>query len=1030
MIKPTLFVGLGTTGTEILKTLRQLMSEEFKVSGLPLFRYISVETREAETGDNSPRHSEDYEKITVVNATIESTAPIKNKLDSNHPSYNPHLTGWLNSHLLDYIQSFEDGARNIRMAGRLCFWENWREIRTILDRARNAIINANNRNETLEILRQHYEAKNLPVPAPLVDENGINVYVVGTLCGGTCSGMLIDMAYFLRTLLGGSNANRIYGIFTMFDRPLAEDSAEDIAVHAANCYAGLSELNYYSHTGTPYDVTFPNNRRINTKQIPFNYAMFVSPSGKLPNIRFTVDEVVDVEGLNWMVALNLFAEAVGDPNRQKEAIRTDWVGLSGYGGLKDVREGEIKTMVKCLASFGLTAVWYPKYRIASAAACLAGQRLCQNWLKTHTDRAEIRAEAVQAWNDIKRNVDILTSPQVTGGTALRGEIEFRLNTASQAFNQAASADDLEHEMNAFPGTKEKPDPFNMRFAEGGQYFTWMQEKIDNCIKTFDDAIGDILRNQLSRIGTENTYGLGNVQAFFEEFDHILNSAQQQCPSQLPLLNLNALDFQPMHSAKNFWTKLAGNQEEAVKAHRTRLIQEYRQLILGSGNQRGIFQKVRDYFLRQVLEAARARLGFGRDTDGPTIRAQLAQIEANLQGCDRALQEDYESEIQPPRFRCVKIVTNNPQNSIGRDAEPLSNQIIDDITPAELFVENDNLITMDVFLNEAEGDIKFQTVETCRRLALHKINSDDEGMLGALVVTKAQEILNTTDEEIRDLATRSNPYQEFTEEYQRFDLSEQGGPKIIFGHDPTETRDILNDLQMRLNFGRSGDSSVDHLLFFYEEEASFTFDDLAAYEALKQHFDEKPGVYGHWTHQDPNVYDLTLTTKREKLARWCCALAQLVPEIRKSIPQAFNDIFEYQGEDIIFTYQDETKVDKPLSMFDDEVGMKELCRQENEAVYHNFFNAVIAEFNKVGQLKASEFVNGLTRQEGDIDTRRELAASFSQFMQEVYPNGDVATETTYHSAPTEDSRSAGKEQSPAPADDDDFKKSEETESPSD
>ena len=460
-----------------------------------------------------------------------------------------------------------------------------------------------------------------------------------------------------------------------------------------------------------------------------------------------------------------------------------------------------------------------------------------------------------------------------------------------------------------------------------------------------------------------------------------------------------------------------------------MIQEYRQLILGSRNQRGIFQKVRDYFLRQVLEAARARLD-GVHTDPPTIRAQLAQIEANLQGCERVLQEDYESEIQPPRFRCVKIVTNNPQNSIGTDAESLSNQIIDDITPAELLVENDNLITMDVFLSKAEGDIKFQTVETCRRLALHKINSDDEGMLGALVVTKAREILNTTDEEIRDLATRSNPYQEFTDEYQRFDLSEQGGPKIIFGHDPTETRDILNDLQMRLNFGRSGDSSVDHLLFFYEEEASFTFDDLAAYDALKQHFEEKPGVYGHWTHQDPNVYDLTLTPKREKLARWCCALAQLVPEIRKSIPQAFNDIFEYQGADIIFTYQDETKVDKPLSLFDDEVGMKELCRQENETAYHNFFSAVIAEFNKVGRLSASQFVNRLTGQERDIDTRRALAASFGQFMQEVYPNGDVATETAYDSAPTGDLSSEEKEQPATPSDDDDFKKSEDIESPHD
>ena len=95
MIKPTIFIGLGTTGTNILKTLRQLMSQEYSHKGLPVFRYISIETREHETGDNL-RQFEEYERISVVNVTIESLAPIQSRLDSNHPYYNPHLADWLN----------------------------------------------------------------------------------------------------------------------------------------------------------------------------------------------------------------------------------------------------------------------------------------------------------------------------------------------------------------------------------------------------------------------------------------------------------------------------------------------------------------------------------------------------------------------------------------------------------------------------------------------------------------------------------------------------------------------------------------------------------------------------------------------------------------------------------------------------------------------------------------------------------------------------------------------------------------------
>ena len=79
MIKPTIFVGLGTTGTDILKTLRELMSEEYKESGLPIFRYISIETKDSETGDNSKKFK-DYEQIKVVNATIDETTPIRTVL--------------------------------------------------------------------------------------------------------------------------------------------------------------------------------------------------------------------------------------------------------------------------------------------------------------------------------------------------------------------------------------------------------------------------------------------------------------------------------------------------------------------------------------------------------------------------------------------------------------------------------------------------------------------------------------------------------------------------------------------------------------------------------------------------------------------------------------------------------------------------------------------------------------------------------------------------------------------------------------
>ena len=825
MIKPTIFIGLGTTGVNILKTLRQLMSEEFGKGGLPLFRYVAIETTEVESGDNL-NSFEEYEQITVVNATIPDLTPIRKCLDPNHPNYNPDMADWLNPEILNINQGFRDGAANIRMAGRLCLWENWVEIERTFPNVFNAAISANTQRTTMEILRQHYEAKNLPVLPEMIDPSGINVYVFGSLCGGTCSGMMIDIAYYIRHLLGGGYENNIYGIFTMYDRWMAESPVIENSVRGANCYANLSELNYYNHLNTTYDVTFPNGLRVNTTRKPFDYELLVSPTSRQPAIKFVSGGWVDEDGLNLMVALNLFLEATGDIGGYKAAIRADWQGFEGYGQLKPVPVGEIATMTRCLASFGLTAVWYPKYRIASAAACFAGKALCTNLKGNHTSNTETMAHVKSEWHRIMtENVDILTSPLIEGHISLEGEIKSLLDNASQVFNQIDTSRMLMQRMNRFPDGE--MGTFSNLFDVDGKYYTWMNAKLNECKELFITALDQLLDNQLARMEFQGTYGLGDVRAFFVELDRIIEQALEQCPLRPPTLDLNELNFEPMRLAeKNIWLKITGRQKRMVKVHQDRLIEKYRQLIIGK---EGIYLNLRDYFLRAVLEDVRAKLGFEGGSDGPTIHKQLTQIEGNLNNCVQELQEDYEYEVHPPTYSHVKIITNNLQNSIRADAEALCNQIINDIP--SVFFESGIMIMMNTFLKVGtmQAFLKKEMLETLRRSALHRINKDD------LLITKVQELLDADGGEISNLAKRSNPYQEFSPAYQPFRIDNFVGPQIILGHDPSETNDGLKDLQEKLGFGRSGYSTVDHFLYFYEEEAGFALDDLAAYDALKQHF---------------------------------------------------------------------------------------------------------------------------------------------------------------------------------------------------
>lgn len=989
MIKPTLFVGLGTTGTKILKSLRQLMAEEYTRAGLPIFRYIAIETDGAMTADN-PDSMEDYEKITVVSATIDATVPIQHKLKPEYPGYNPHLKDWLDARILG-IKGFEAGAANIRMAGRLCLWENWAKISGTLTREQHAIIAPATIRETNRILA----AKGVALGDDPVGGGGINVYIVGTLCGGSCSGMLIDMAYFFRNLLGKGDGSKIYGIFTIFDKTQAALKAANVTVQAANCYGALWELNYYNYwnnqhpeNSTRYNVTFPDGVKVDEPtQLPFDYTTFVSQSGKIPSHKFVLGNGdFDEGGLNLMVALNLFAEAAGDTDGRKEAIRTNFTGWKGFGELRKEPAGTIPVMVRRMASFGLTAVWYPKYRIASAAACLASRKLCDNWREAHVPKATIVADAAQEWETmLSQNLDILTSP--VGLPPLKGRIDAHLGQAQQEFGrETTTALQLQSMMQVFP--QGEAGSFRDKFDSGGQYFALMEMQVVECKKVFRNEIERALNNQLSKIDFQGTYGIGDVREFFQALDGKIKDTIDSCPDRLPSLDLRGLDFDPMHRAENNrWTKFIGLQAQSIEAHRKKLIETYCGLI--SGNRNSIYVRLRNYFLRPALQEIREELGFGvqpRNTEGPnrrqTIQQRLDQILSNLGNCVRKFDEDYESAVNAPKSECVKIVTNNPQNRIDADADELRSRIASMDTRSALLSQQ----TMREFLERSSEDIASQMTETYRQLSLAEIKIDS-------VVTKTQEILKTGGNDIQNLASRSNPYQELKTANAALQI--EPPPNIIFGHDDS-TKTALSTLKQSLTshtlaWDDPGGSSVDHLLFFYQEEAGFTLADLSSYDALEQHFKANPGPYGHLTHQDPNFYDLEIPHKSEKLTRWCRALSDLVPEIRSRLnSEAFSGVFHpHSTHHYVYEYYVDGVV-QSLGLSDHSGGIKMLSRRENTDAYNDFFKAVQSGFARLGREKILELIiNPLLRDVANLDKRDERSQFYLTFLDEVYPDGGVA-----------------------------------------
>ena len=971
MITPTLFVGLGTTGTNILIKLRELMAEEYGHAGLPLFRYIAIETH-GEVNVKNTNQMDDYERINLIRATIPNVKPIRLKLTPREPLHNPHLVDWLDRELLKIeAGGFMDGASNIRMAGRLCLWENWPDIQTTFANAIGAIMAPATKRKTINILTERKKIAG----HPLDDTGSIKVYVLGSLCGGSCSGMLIDVGYFFRYLLSAyGDKSRINGIFTMFDENHAAKPDAMFNIRSANCYASLLELNYYHHQETTYDITFPDGRKIeNMREKPFDYTLFVSPSGKIAGNQFSTGAGnFDEHGLNLMVALNLFAESAADTGGVKNAIRTNYTSHADFGTLKPVREGEIRTMIRYMASFGLTAVWYPKYRIASAAACSIGNKLCDNWLGSHIPQATTVRDAETVWNQIlNANIDTLTSPE--GQPPIKSRIDTHLaNARKQWLNTEISSDQLSQNMEEFP----VKDSFRKKFEQDGEYVELMNMQVPECKKAFNEAIEQTLNNQLGSIDFEGTRGLGDVKMFFETLDKRIENSIQNCPDRMPTLNLGKLDFSPMERAdNNLWLKLIFLGDDSVKAHRDNMVKGYCNLIIGSPT--SFYESVRNHCIKPILQEIRTELGFGvtpmdeGELNRRTIKQRLDQIEANLNNCIQEFKNQYNEAINPSRSECVKIVANNSENRIDVDAATLSHQISQSDDGIELLGGK----SMATFLAKEQTDIIAQMTETYRQLSLDRIQVDD-------VVTKAQELLDSGSSDIQNLASRSNPYQMFTDTYIPFVVKDS--PNIIFGHVGKALTDLNNSLSGKGFPFEVSASSVDHLLFFYQEEAGFALDDLrASHTTLADKFLQSPGEYGHSTHQNADFYNLELYDKIQKLQDWCRALGRIVPEICQHINKdAFFGVFYQTKNGYIYEYNVDGLSER-LGLHNNPDEIKRLSQKQNETEYNKFISSVRSRFMQLNREHVTQLINSLLREIEDNQEHTSISQFFRQFLDDVY-----------------------------------------------
>ena len=350
---PTVIVGVGGTGAEVLSRLRRQIVESYgSLKKLPIISFLWIDTDKDYKVSNPEAagpHLLDHEKY-WAKVSGKDVSDIMRNLHKY-----PWIEQWFPQELERNIGALEAGAGQIRAYGRFAFFANYHKIQASFHEACARIKGHEG------YMQDTYDIR--------VSGNGLNVFVVGSLSGGTGSGMLIDLGYCIRHWLKGQSSPLVTAMVPM---PNAFASIKVGDRVKANGYAALMEMSYFSDYRTEYVAQFGSGltNEVRDTVPPFDFTYLVGT--KNGETEFKLDQ------LREMISQNIFLDLTSDFAPHKRSIRDNMKGAWAQA------DPEGRGYPKNFMSFGLSAVEIPIAQIRTTLSHRLGGELVNWWLNDAT----------------------------------------------------------------------------------------------------------------------------------------------------------------------------------------------------------------------------------------------------------------------------------------------------------------------------------------------------------------------------------------------------------------------------------------------------------------------------------------------------------------------------------------------------------------------------------------------------------------------------------------------------------------------
>ncbi len=396
-IRPTLYIGLGGTGKEVLLRLRRRFYERFRTAGLPCTGYLWVDT---DTRDVGARGEPIDEALGAVSLDRAEQFPLmqgnvgRELLDifQNKERYE-HIHEWLYPEVERYGMEIADGAGGVRAVGRLTFFHKFPALREHVRNALDKLCTLERIRATENFFREHNLGQ-----AMLADPPNPVVVVVCSLAGGTGCGTIVDIAFMLREMSRPPLAIEQQFAYVFLPNVYYTNAETQLGLRSyGNSYAALKELDFYTlrpvrrqtgdkdELGIDYNVRWTARERLKIPGPPFS-ALYLLEMRNEGGLKLEDQNRKDLFGV---LAESLFLDVL--PGAFSNAKRSNYSNI--VGDLSSVQNVEIpikgisfpQRFARRYSTCGLSKMEVPLDSIRGACAAKLAQQLLEHVLRERHD---------------------------------------------------------------------------------------------------------------------------------------------------------------------------------------------------------------------------------------------------------------------------------------------------------------------------------------------------------------------------------------------------------------------------------------------------------------------------------------------------------------------------------------------------------------------------------------------------------------------------------------------------------------------